>query len=206
MKEPSETATRPTVPPQQHDPKDKGKGIMVEQEKPLKKKDQIEFDKEVAQRLQVQLQAELEEEERLAKQREVDANIAEWDDVQAMMDADYELAARLQEEEQGELTIEEKSRLFVELMNKRKKHFARLKAEEQRRKPLTKAQKRNQIWIESFIHMDSKVMKGRGEGSETRAEGSSKRAGEDLQQEFTKRQKVDDDKEEEDLKQCFELV
>ncbi|GJS87971.1 putative ribonuclease H-like domain-containing protein [Tanacetum coccineum] len=47
-----------------------------------------------------------EEEERLAKQREEDANIAEWDDVQAMMDADYELAARLQEEEQGELTIE----------------------------------------------------------------------------------------------------
>ncbi|GJS60746.1 hypothetical protein Tco_0655530, partial [Tanacetum coccineum] len=42
---------------------------------------------------------------------------------------DYELAARLKAEEQGELTIEEKSRLFVELMNKRKKHFARLRAE-----------------------------------------------------------------------------
>nr|GEW93880.1 hypothetical protein [Tanacetum cinerariifolium] len=55
------------------------------------------------------------------------------------------LAARLQEEEQGELTIEEKSRLFVELMDKRKKHFAKFKAEEQRRKPPTKAQKRNQI-------------------------------------------------------------
>ncbi|GJZ70574.1 hypothetical protein Tco_0634124 [Tanacetum coccineum] len=65
----------------------------------------------------------------LARQREEDANIVEWDNVQAMMDADYELAARLQAEEQGELTIEEKSRLFVELMNKRKKHFARLRAE-----------------------------------------------------------------------------
>ncbi|GJY89657.1 hypothetical protein Tco_0504853 [Tanacetum coccineum] len=32
------------------------------------------------------------EEERLAKKREEDANIAEWDDVQAIMDADYELA------------------------------------------------------------------------------------------------------------------
>nr|GEZ71190.1 hypothetical protein [Tanacetum cinerariifolium] len=58
---------------------------------------------------------------------------------------DYELAARLQEEEQGELTIEEISRLFMELMDKRKKHFAKLKAEEKRRKHLTKAQKRNQI-------------------------------------------------------------
>nr|GEY45705.1 retrovirus-related Pol polyprotein from transposon TNT 1-94 [Tanacetum cinerariifolium] len=40
-------------------------------------------------------------------------------------------------------TVEEKSRLFVDLMDKRKKHFAKLRAEEQRRKPLTKAQKRN---------------------------------------------------------------
>ncbi|GKD51387.1 hypothetical protein Tco_1280363, partial [Tanacetum coccineum] len=69
MQEPSETAIRPTVPPQQHDPKDKGKGKMVEQEKPLKKKDQINFDEEIAQRLQAQMQAELEEEERLARGR-----------------------------------------------------------------------------------------------------------------------------------------
>ncbi|GKD08385.1 hypothetical protein Tco_1188070, partial [Tanacetum coccineum] len=74
------------------------------------------------------------EEERLARERKEDANIVEWDDVQAMMDADYVLASRLQEEEQGKLTIEEKLRLFVELMDKRKKHFARLRAEEQRRK------------------------------------------------------------------------
>ncbi|GJR66336.1 putative reverse transcriptase domain-containing protein [Tanacetum coccineum] len=47
-----------------------------------------------------------------------------------MMDADYELAVKLQVKEQGELTIEEKSRLFVELKNKRKKNFARLRAEE----------------------------------------------------------------------------
>ncbi|GKD12368.1 hypothetical protein Tco_1196775 [Tanacetum coccineum] len=39
-----------------------------------------------------------------------------------MMEADFELAQRLQVEEQGEITIEERSRLFVELMNRRKKH------------------------------------------------------------------------------------
>ncbi|GJY56759.1 putative ribonuclease H-like domain-containing protein [Tanacetum coccineum] len=39
MQEPSETATRLTVPPPQHDPKDKGKAKMVEPEKPLKRKD-----------------------------------------------------------------------------------------------------------------------------------------------------------------------
>ncbi|GJU40817.1 hypothetical protein Tco_1193774 [Tanacetum coccineum] len=126
-------------------------------------------------------------------------------------------------------------------MDKRKKHFARLRAEEQRRKPLTKSQKRNQIytylknmvgftynqlknksfdkvqkdfdktmsWIDSFVSIDSEVVKGskdRAEGSKTRAEGSSKRAGEDLHQESTKKQKMDDDKEKEELKQCFEIV
>ncbi|GJS24766.1 hypothetical protein Tco_0453398 [Tanacetum coccineum] len=54
-------------------------------------------------------------EEKLARQREEYTKIVEWDNVQAMMDADYELAARLQAEEQGELTIEEKSRLFMEV-------------------------------------------------------------------------------------------
>ncbi|GJQ94193.1 hypothetical protein Tco_0005332 [Tanacetum coccineum] len=44
---------------------DKGKGIMEEPEKPTKKKDQIRHDEEVAQRLQAQMQAELEEEDRL---------------------------------------------------------------------------------------------------------------------------------------------
>ncbi|GJS04323.1 hypothetical protein Tco_0320831 [Tanacetum coccineum] len=62
-------------------------------------------------------------------------------------------------------------------------------------------------WIDSFIPIDSKVVKDRAEGIKTRADGSSKRAGEDLQQETTKKKKVDDyDKEKEDLKQCFELV
>ncbi|GJR79475.1 hypothetical protein Tco_0150260 [Tanacetum coccineum] len=105
MQEPSETVTRPTVPPQQHDPKDKGNGKMVEQEKPLKKKDQIKFNEEIAQRLQAQMQAELEEEERLAREREEDANIAKCDNVQAMMDSDYDLAARIHAQEQEELTI-----------------------------------------------------------------------------------------------------
>ncbi|GJX59687.1 hypothetical protein Tco_0291077, partial [Tanacetum coccineum] len=65
------------------------------------------------------------------------------DNIQAMMEANFELAQKLQTEEREEITIEERSRLFVELMNKIKKHFAMLKAEEKRRKPPTKVQKRN---------------------------------------------------------------
>nr|GEV89446.1 hypothetical protein [Tanacetum cinerariifolium] len=64
---------------------------------------------------------------------------------QAMIDVDCELAAKLQKEERGELCIKEKSKLFVELMNKRKKHFEILRAEERRRRPPTKAQKKKQM-------------------------------------------------------------
>nr|GEW52662.1 hypothetical protein [Tanacetum cinerariifolium] len=99
MKEPGETTTTTIVDSQSL--KEKGKAKMIEPKKPLKKKDQIMIDEE--------------------------------------------LAERLQAEEQGELTIEERSKLFVELMNERKKHFAWLRAEEKRRKPPTKAQKRNQM-------------------------------------------------------------
>ncbi|GJW35004.1 hypothetical protein Tco_0057924 [Tanacetum coccineum] len=105
----------------------------------LKKKDQIKFDEQMAKRLAEELQAELEEEERVARQREEEDNLISWDNTQAMMEADYELAQRLQAEEQRELTIEERLKLFIELMDKRKKHFAKLKAEEIRRKPPTKA-------------------------------------------------------------------
>ncbi|GKB86561.1 ribonuclease H-like domain-containing protein, partial [Tanacetum coccineum] len=146
MQEPSESGTRKAVPPPQHDPKDKGKAKMIEPEKPLKQKDQIKFDEEVAKRLAEELEAKLEEEEeRVTIQREEEANLISWDNTQAMMEADYKLAQRLQAEEQGELTIEERSRLFVVLMDKRKKHFAKLRAEKIRRKAPTKAQKWNQI-------------------------------------------------------------
>ncbi|GJY15255.1 hypothetical protein Tco_0385677 [Tanacetum coccineum] len=60
---------------------------------------------------------------KLAKQKEEDANIAEWDNVQAMIDADYELATILQAQEQEELIIEEWSKMFVELMDKKKKKY-----------------------------------------------------------------------------------
>ncbi|GJV56230.1 hypothetical protein Tco_1457235 [Tanacetum coccineum] len=51
--------------------------------------------------------------------------------------------------------------------------------------------------------MDTKLV----EGSEIREEeSSSKREGDELEQEPTKKPKVDDDKEREDLQQCFELV
>ncbi|GKB85435.1 hypothetical protein Tco_0957707 [Tanacetum coccineum] len=62
-----------------------------------------------------------------------------------MMDADRLLAEILQAREQEELTYEEKARLFVEFLEKRKKHFAALRAQEKRNKPPTKTQKKSRM-------------------------------------------------------------
>ncbi|GJV34468.1 hypothetical protein Tco_1394868 [Tanacetum coccineum] len=65
-------------------------------------------------------------------------------------------------------------------------------------------------WIYSFISIDSKVVKGgieKDEGSVTRAEeSSSKRAGTDLEQEIIKKQKIDDNQEEAEMKKHIEIV
>ncbi|GKD18976.1 hypothetical protein Tco_1208134 [Tanacetum coccineum] len=219
--------------------KDKGKAKMIEPEKPLKKKDQIKFDEEEA----LRLQAEFDEEDRLARekaQQVEEANIA-WDDIQAKIDADYQLAERLQAQEQQELTIEEKSTLFQQLLEKRRKFFAAKRAEEKRNRPPTRAQQRSIMctylknmagWkpkdlknksfaniqelfdkamkrVNTFVDMDTELVEGsevRAEGSETREESSSKRAGDELEQEKAKKQKVDEDKETAELQSLMKVI
>nr|GEW95262.1 retrovirus-related Pol polyprotein from transposon TNT 1-94 [Tanacetum cinerariifolium] len=108
MQEPSETPT-PTPIDSSQQPlkaKDKGKAKMIKLEKPLKRKGPIMIDEEVSRHLQAQLQAELEEEERIARQKEEEANIAvieSWDNTQEMMEANYQMAQQLQTEEQEQV-------------------------------------------------------------------------------------------------------
>ncbi|GJW69760.1 hypothetical protein Tco_0126677 [Tanacetum coccineum] len=128
-------------------PQDKGKGIMieepvVEQVKPVKRLEQMRLDEKLAFKLQVE---EEEEEERLAReiaQQTEEANIA-WDDVQTKIEVDYQLAQRLQAQEQEEFTNEEKARLFVQFLEQRRKHFAAKRAEEKKNRPPTRAQQRS---------------------------------------------------------------
>ncbi|GJU59076.1 hypothetical protein Tco_1236842 [Tanacetum coccineum] len=177
FREAGETTTRTPTSVSSSSIKDKGKAKMVEPKVPLNKKDQIK-------------QATL-------------AKIEEWDNVQAMVDADYELCKRLQEQEQ----------------------------EEKRRKPLTKGQRRNQMctylknmrgfthnqlknksyeeiqkaldkimgWINNFKPMDSEEVKS----SEKKAEGSRKKSidehkevEEDDEAEMKKHMEIVQDKEE----------
>ncbi|GJX88500.1 hypothetical protein Tco_0340514 [Tanacetum coccineum] len=109
---------------------DKGKGILIEPAKPMNKKDLIRLDEETA----LNLQAEFDEEERLAREKaekEEEANIAlieTWDDIHAKIDADHQLAERMQAQEQEEFSIEEKATLFQQLLEKRRKHVAAKRA------------------------------------------------------------------------------
>ncbi|GJX32804.1 hypothetical protein Tco_0242659 [Tanacetum coccineum] len=68
---------------------------MVEPEKSLKKKDQIALDEELALRLHAEEQAELEKERVAQKEASRAAIIEELDIIQAMIEADEKLAARL---------------------------------------------------------------------------------------------------------------
>ncbi|GJU68006.1 hypothetical protein Tco_1254265 [Tanacetum coccineum] len=123
---------------------DKYKGILIEPVKPMNKKDLIRLDEETT----LNLQAEFDKEERLAREKakkEEEANIAlieTLDGIQAKIDVDHQLAKRMQAQEQEELSIKEKATLFQQLLEKRRKYFAAKRAEETRNKPPTKAQQR----------------------------------------------------------------
>ncbi|GJR45787.1 hypothetical protein Tco_1313890 [Tanacetum coccineum] len=124
--------------------KDKGKGIMTESEpKQIKTKLQQSQERagyEAAVRLQEQLDEE--ERHRIARVHEEakSFSIEEWENIQATIEADEELAQRIQAEEREKYSKAEKARLLVELINQRKRYFAQQRAEERRNKPLTQAQ------------------------------------------------------------------
>ncbi|GJY50381.1 hypothetical protein Tco_0441228 [Tanacetum coccineum] len=228
FQEPSTTTTITTISSQQS--QDKGKGIMIEEPvKPMKKKVQIMLDEEVA----LKLQAEFDEEERLAREKaekEKEANIAlieEWDDIQAKIDVDHQLAERLQAQEQEELSDAEKATLFQQLLEKRRKHFAAKRAEEQRKKPPTQAQQRKIMctYLKNMKGKNLKDLKNKSFDSIQKmfdrafkrvntfvdfrtdlVEGSSKRAGEELEQESTKKQKVDEDKDTTELQSLMDVI
>nr|GEZ16618.1 hypothetical protein [Tanacetum cinerariifolium] len=107
----------------------------------------------------------------------------------------HELAEILQAKEQGELTIEERSKLFVELMNERKKQFVKLRGEKKRRKPPKSSKE------------ESNVVEGIGKKAESNGKEavSKMRERKGLDEESIKRQKLEDDAKKEEIKACLYL-
>nr|GEU67515.1 hypothetical protein [Tanacetum cinerariifolium] len=181
--------------------------------KKFSKKDQLMLDEE----LTFKLQAKEEEEERLVREKDQqikEVNIA-WDDIQAKIDADYQLAQRLQAEEQEELIDKEKARLFAQFLEKTRKFFAAKRAVDKRNRPPTKAQQRSIMctylkniegWKLKTLKNKVVVVESSKEAKAEVTEGSSNRAGEELEQENAKKQKMKDDKEFAEVKQCLEII
>ncbi|GJU99887.1 hypothetical protein Tco_1329158 [Tanacetum coccineum] len=92
----------------------------------------------------IRLQEQLDEEERQRIARVLKEassfNIEEWEDIQATIEADEELAQRIQAEEREKYSKAKKARLPTELINQRKRYFTQQRAEERRNKPLIQAQ------------------------------------------------------------------
>ncbi|GKD91514.1 hypothetical protein Tco_1367021 [Tanacetum coccineum] len=104
------------------------------------------------------------------------------------MDADALLAARLQEEEREQISIDEQARFLVETIAERK---------------------REQKWINDFVPMDFEMVKDSGkkdDDSQKQAESSKKRPRAEHDEESVKKQKLEDDAEKEELRACLDIV
>nr|GEY15046.1 hypothetical protein [Tanacetum cinerariifolium] len=112
-------------------------------------------DKELAQRIYEKELAELDRAQKERQKQEeatIDALTEEFDEIQARIDADHELAVRMTHEEKEKYTVEEMKRLLAEYFKRRKKQLAVERAEAIRNKPPTRTQVRNMV-ITYLKHM-----------------------------------------------------
>ncbi|GKE19368.1 hypothetical protein Tco_1426945 [Tanacetum coccineum] len=137
--------------------------------------------------------------ERAAQEKASNAAlIAEFDNVQARMDADALLAARLQEEEKEQFSVDEQAKFLVEIIAERKSLEEILKLYEREWK-----------WINDFIPMDSEMVKDSGkkdDDSQKQAKSSKKRPRAEHDEESVKKQKLEVDAEKEELRACLDIV
>ncbi|GJY75459.1 hypothetical protein Tco_0480575 [Tanacetum coccineum] len=173
---------------------------MVEEPLKMKKNDKISFDQEEAIRLK---------EARITREKE-EANtilIEEWDDIQAKINDDHQLAEKLQAREQEELADAEKATLFVQILKKtlcRKK--SRGKEEQTTNKSSTKNNFLNANPINYALTVNPTIYTSCIEHEIITQESSLKRVGDELEQEKAKKQKIDDDQEEAKMKKLMEIV
>nr|GEV78557.1 hypothetical protein [Tanacetum cinerariifolium] len=209
MEEPSEATT--TTIPIPSKVQDIGKGSMVEEPLKMKKKDQISFDEQEVRRLQAKLDQEQRLEQRFAEeeaQKALEDNIVvieQWHDVQAKIEADFELAQRIQAEEQEQLTIDKKSKIVYGVLRENKKNMEGWKPRALKNKSFAKIKElfdKAMTRINNFVDFRTELVE---ESSKKAEESSSKRARDELEQENAKKQKVDDDQEAAKLKRIESL-
>nr|GEV32896.1 hypothetical protein [Tanacetum cinerariifolium] len=148
---------------------------------------------------------DLDEEARTKRERQEEASKAAlakmYDKVQAQIDDDHELAARLTYEEQEKYIVEERSKLLVKFFEKRKKQLAKERAEAIRSKPPTKTQLRNLMMT---------YLKNTGSEEDEKIRSRKKRAASSSsKQKSPKKLKVNDQEYEDSdnkLRKCLKMV
>ncbi|GJX14832.1 hypothetical protein Tco_0206590 [Tanacetum coccineum] len=118
-----------------------------------------------------------------------------FEEEQAQMDANELLAARLQEQEREQFSVDEQARFLVETIAAKKKFFAVQR----------KLYKKEQQWINDFVPMSDDSGK-RDDSSRKQVESSKKRPRAEHDEESVKKQKLQDDAEKEELKACLDIV
>nr|GEY98761.1 hypothetical protein [Tanacetum cinerariifolium] len=148
---------------------------------------------------------DLDEEARTKRERQEEASkaaLAEmYDKVQAQIDDDHELAARLTYEEQEKYIVEERSKLLVKFFERRKKQLAKERAEAIRSKPPTKTQLRY-LMMTYLKNTGSKEDEKIGSRKKRAASSSSK-------QKSPKKLKVNDQEYEDSdnkFRKCLKMV
>ncbi|GJT39418.1 putative ribonuclease H-like domain-containing protein [Tanacetum coccineum] len=177
------------------DPKDKGKGVLVEEEPEKPEKEEL-------------AKLDRAQKERQKQEEATSAALAEeFDEIQARIDVDHELAVRLTYEEQEKYVIEERARLLVEFFERRKKQLAAERAEythqQLKHKNFEEVQKlyeREKKWIDDFKPID--------DDSQRQAESTKKIPRADSEEESSKKQKIeeDNDAEKEELRDSMDVV
>nr|GEW62198.1 hypothetical protein [Tanacetum cinerariifolium] len=137
-------------------------------------------------------------------------------DEEAIIDADRQLAEQIQAQEREHLSIEERSKLLAELIESRRKYFATKRAEEIKNKPPQRHSKKkifDKVYkrVNTFVDMDTENVEE--SLKKTQAEGSSKKSGQELEQESAKKQKLTEQEQAKvanddsvKLKRCLEMV
>ncbi|GKC89715.1 hypothetical protein Tco_1150364, partial [Tanacetum coccineum] len=116
-------------------PKDKGKKVLEEE---------AESDAE-SEGVQEEWETEEEKKKLVEKEATKVVLIRDYDDIQARIEADSILAARLQEEEREKFTIEERAKLLHDTIAAQRRFLAQQRAAEIRSRPPTRTQLRNQM-------------------------------------------------------------
>ncbi|GKA04754.1 putative ribonuclease H-like domain-containing protein [Tanacetum coccineum] len=155
---PKTTSTRSVLtlkPLPKIDPKDKGKKVLEEEvesdaesegvNEAKRKFDQLAKDEEVARKIQEEWEAEVEKKRFAEEEATKVALTNEYDFIQARIEADRILAAKIQEEEREKFTFEEREKFLYDTIAAQRRFLAQQRAVAIRSRPLTRTQLINQM-------------------------------------------------------------